>query len=83
MMRLTLSVSLLLAGCANAPGVAPPAPQLAKPAAHLMVTPPALAEVEPNATDIFDDDTVCSAAYVKETGKLVGLQRWARRVTKD
>jgi len=78
-----LASLLLLAGCANGPGVAPPAPQLAKPAAHLMVAPVALAEVEPNSTDLFDDDTVCSAAYVKETGKLVGLQRYVRRVTKD
>jgi hypothetical protein len=68
----------LLTACGNAPP--PVAAQLEKPNPLLMVPPPALPAV-PAGANLFISNSQCSAEYVRETGKLVGLQKYARRIT--
>ena len=81
-MRQKLLISALflpLAACG--PGLTPPAWELEPPAPRLMKAPAPLPAVTSGA-DLYPDNAQCSAAYVKETGKLVGLQLWATTVLK-
>ena len=76
--RLFPLFALLLAGCS---GVAPKASDLAPPSARLMVAPKPLPDVA-EGEDNYQSNAQCSAAYVKETGRIVGLQKYARTVTR-
>lgn len=69
----------VLTGCSQ--NVAPVAANLEPPNPRLMVPPPVLPDVAPGA-ELFASNGQCSAEYVRETGKLVGLQRWSARVTR-
>ena len=77
-MRLAILAALALAGCSS---VAPKASDLAGPSPRLMVAPKPLPDVAAG-TDLYQSNSQCSAAYVRETGRLVGLQRYVRTVTK-
>ncbi len=69
---------ILLAGCA---GVAPAASDLAPPSPRLMAAPTPLSEVKAG-DDNYNGNTQCSAAYVRETGRLRSLQRYVTTVLK-
>jgi hypothetical protein len=62
-------------------GVVPAASDLQPPWARVMKAPEVLPDV-PKGQDLYQSDTRCSAAYVRETGKLRSLQGWARTVLK-
>lgn len=73
-------VCLLLAGCAGAQGAAVPG-RLAGPSPLVMAPPKALAAPLPgeDAKALLGQ---CRAEYGRETGKIVPLQAFVRRVTK-
>jgi len=65
----------LLNGCGPSMVAAPPSFISEWPPPHTMATPAKLPDVK-EGEDLFDSTAQCSAAYVKETNKLVSLQRW-------
>lgn len=68
------AAGVLLCGCAETRAVAP-ALITDWPPARYMAHPETLPDVKPGE-ELFASNAQCSAAYVKETGKLVALQRW-------
>jgi hypothetical protein len=70
---------LALAGCAQTPF--PKAEDLQPPAARLMTPPKALPAVK-EKDDLYASAYQCSAAYVKETGRLKSLQSYVATVLK-
>jgi hypothetical protein len=73
-MTRSLLFCLALAGCAPSYATSP---SLITdwPPARYMASPDKLPDVAPGEP-LFASNAQCSAAYVKETGKLVALQRW-------
>ncbi len=67
--------ALLLGGCAQNQVDAPPKFITEYPPARLMAMPEKLPEVRPGE-ELFTSNAQCSAAYVKESGKLIALQNW-------
>ena len=64
-----------LSGCGPSMVDAPPKFITEWPSSRLMASPERLPDVAPGE-ELFKSNAQCSAAYVKETGKLVALQRW-------
>ncbi len=78
-MRLALILAALaLAGCES---VNPKASDLALPNARLMAAPKPLPDVK-EGDDLLGANAQCSAAYVRETGRLRSLQTYAKTVTR-
>lgn len=78
MRYLAILAVLALAGCET---VSPKASDLAPPSKRLMVDPLPLPDVV-EGRDLYADNASCSAAYVKETGRLRSLQRYVRTITR-
>ena len=74
-MRTALLCTLLLAGCGPSMVAAPPSFIAEYPPAYTMAVPAKLPDVKVGE-ELFASNAQCSAAYVKETSKLVALQRW-------
>ncbi len=74
-MRITLLLPLLLSACGPSMAEAPPKFITEYPPAWSMAQPVTLPAVKPGE-ELFASNAQCSAAYVKETGKLQALQRW-------
>lgn len=77
---LALCGLVTLAGCATTPP-APPSEQIAPPRADLLVPPKQLPAL-PAKADMYADNAQCSAAYVKESGKLKSLQTYVKTILK-
>lgn len=79
--RFAIICTGLVLMCTACAGVNPPAADLQPPSARLLEPPKPLPDVA-KGSELYDSVAQCSAAYVRETGRLRSLQGWVGTVLK-